>query len=120
LGYFYILMTICLTVYGQITLKWQVINSGVFPKEIIERIHFLLQLLLNPWVLSSFLAAFFASLFWIMAMTKFQLSHAYPFTSLAFILVMIFSGLFFHEPVTLPKIFGLIFIIIGIFIGSQG
>ena len=34
-------------------------------------------------------------------MTKFQLSYAYPFMSLAFVLVMFLSAFFFNEPVTL-------------------
>ena len=54
------------------------------------------------------------------AMTKLDLSHAYPFTSLSFVLVLIASGLFLNEPVTWPKIAGIALICGGIAIGSQG
>ena len=54
------------------------------------------------------------------AMTKFDISHAYPFMSLSFIFVLILSGLLFNEPITIFKIIGLTLIIIGIVIGSQG
>lgn len=53
-------------------------------------------------------------------MTKFQLSYAYPFMSLAFVLVMFLSAFFFNEPVTLAKTLGLTLIVAGIIIGSQG
>jgi multidrug transporter EmrE-like cation transporter len=53
------------------------------------------------------------------AMTKFPLSYAYPFMSLAFVLVMFLSAVFFKEPVTIPKSIGLGLIILGIIIGSS-
>jgi multidrug transporter EmrE-like cation transporter len=54
------------------------------------------------------------------AMTKLELSHAYPFVSLAFVLVMLGSAWFLHEPVTLLKITGLVLVCAGIVVGSQG
>lgn len=120
MSYVYVALTILLTVYGQLVIKWQVLQAGVFPGGWSARILFLTQLLLKPWVISAFMAAFMASLTWMAAMTKLQLSHAYPFMSLAFVLVLIFSGFFFNEPVSVPKIVGILFIVLGIVIGSQG
>ena len=51
--------------------------------------------------------------------SKFPLSYAYPYMSLAFVLVMFLSAIFFKEPVTIPKSIGLGFIILGIIIGSK-
>jgi multidrug transporter EmrE-like cation transporter len=51
-------------------------------------------------------------------MTKFELSYAYPFTSLAFLLVLILSGAFFHEPITVPKLIGTALVMMGIAIAS--
>lgn len=120
MSYLYISITILLTVYGQLVIKWQVLKAGEFPGDADKKFWFLLNLLLNPWVISAFLAALLASLAWMAAMTKLQLSHAYPFMSLAFVLVLIFSALFFHDPITQPKIIGIILIIIGLAIGSRG
>ena len=120
MSYLYILLTIALTVYGQIVIKWQVLNAGAFPEDTLSKLSFLGHLLLNPWVISAFLAALLASVSWMAAMTKLQLSHAYPFMSTTFVLVLILSSLIFHEPVTWPKIIGMGLIIMGIVIGSQG
>lgn len=119
-GYLYIALTILFTVYGQLVLKWQVSQAGPFPVATGAKIGFLLELLLKPWIISGFLAAFLASLCWMAAMTKFPLSHAYPFMSLAFVLVLCLSALIFHEPLTWLKAIGMACIVVGIVIGSQG
>ena len=116
MGYFYIFGTIFFTVYGQIVLKWRINSVGSLPKSLEDKIVFLFKLLFDPWVFSGFLAAFIASFFWMATMTKFDLSFAYPFMSLAFVLVFIFSIAFFNEPVTFQKILGLFLIISGIII----
>ena len=116
----YILGTIVLTVYGQLVIKWQVASAGAFPADAVGRMWFLLRLIVNPWVLSSLAAAFLAAVSWMVAMTKFELSYAYPFTSLAFVLVLGLSALFFREAITLPKALGVAFVVTGIVIGSRG
>ncbi|MCX6056601.1 MAG: SMR family transporter [Chloroflexi bacterium] len=120
MDYLYILGTILFTVYGQIITKWQVGLAGPMPADIGEKINFLTRLVHNPWVISSLTAAFLAFLCWVGAMTKFELSYAYPFTSLSFVLVLIISVILFRETVTLPKILGLAFIIVGTVLGSRG
>jgi multidrug transporter EmrE-like cation transporter len=53
------------------------------------------------------------------AMTKFPISYAYPFTSLAFVLVVFLGAVFFNEPITWPRVVGLTAIVAGIVISSQ-
>lgn len=120
MSYLYIFLTVILTVYGQIAIKWQVLKAGTLPEALADKILFLLQLLLNPWVISAFAAALLASVFWMAAMTKLQLSHAYPFMSLAFVLVLIASGLFFNEAITPLKIVGIVLVVLGVIVGGQG
>src|SRR5262245_7401428 len=112
MGYIYIGLTILLTVYGQLVLKWQVSLAGALPDDGGEKVWFLLRLLLNPWVLSGFAAAFLASMTWMAAMTKFQLSYAYPFMSLNFALVFLLSVVLFSEPLTLTRVSGLVLIMV--------
>lgn len=119
MGYFYILGTIGFTVYGQLVLKWRIAQYGELPTQTADKLYFLAKLFLDPFLLSGFASAFIASIFWIAAMTKFDVSYAYPFMSLAFVLVLILSGLLFKEPITLNKIAGMAFIVIGIVITSQ-
>ena len=118
--YTYILGTIFFTVYGQLILKWRIGKYGALPIDFTDKLLFLLKLLLDPLILSGFFAAFLASLFWMAAMTKFELSHAYPFMAVNFVLVLIFSGMFFNEAITVWKIVGISLVVVGIIVGSQG
>ncbi len=117
IGYLYILGTIAFTVYGQLVLKWRISQYGALPEQINAKLLFLAKLFLDPFLMSGLASAFVASLFWILAMTKFELSFAYPFMSLSFVLVLFFSVLFFKEALTLHKVLGLVFIVIVIVIG---
>ena len=119
-GFAYVLGSILCNVYGQIIVKWQVGKAGALPATFADRIPFYTRLILNPWILSGIFAGFLALLCWLAAMTKFDLSYAYPFVSLAFVLVLILSALLFHEPVTVAKILGVLLIIAGIVVGSRG
>lgn len=119
-GYAYIGITILLTVYGQLVVKWQVNLAGAPPATNGDMAMYLLRLVLNPWVLSGFAAAFLASVFWMAVLTRFQLSYAYPFVALTFVFVVAAGGLIFGEPITVPKIAGLALIVGGIMLASQG
>ena len=120
MGYFYIFGTIFFTVYGQIVLKWRINGIGQsLPDAVGDKILFLFKILFDPWVFSGFAAAFVASFFWMAAMTKFDISYAYPFMSSAFVLVFLLSVILFHEPVTWQKVVGLVLIVAGIIVTSR-
>ena len=119
-GYIYIAMTILLTVYGQLVIKWQVNLAGAAPTEPGEKFLFLLRLMFTPWVFSGLAAAFLASVFWLATLTRFPLSYAYPFVAFTFVLVVGGGGLLFGETIRLPTIIGLALIVAGITVASQG
>lgn len=120
MGYVYIFGTIFFTVYGQIILKWRIAKYGALPDGgIVDKFVFLVKLLLDPFIVSGFASAFVASLFWMAAMTKFDISYAYPFMSLSFVLVFCLSIFLFQEPVTVYKVVGLGLIVLGIVVTSQ-
>ena len=120
MSYAYVACTILLTVYGQLVIKWQVAGAGAFPENPADKLWFLARLLINPWIVSALAAALLAALSWMAAMTKLDLSHAYPFTSLSFVLVALASAWLLNEPLTGPKIAGIALICLGIAVGSQG
>jgi multidrug transporter EmrE-like cation transporter len=120
MSYVYVFLTVLLIVYGQLVIKWQVMAAGAFPADPADKLLFLARLLVNPWIISALAAALAGAIAWMAAMTKLDLSHAYPFMSLAFVLVLLGSAYFFHEPVTLAKVAGLALVCAGLVIGSQG
>ena len=109
------MFTLLFTVYGQLILKWRLSNlKVVLPDDVMDKFFYLIRLVLDPFILSGFIAAFVASLFWMVAMTKFEITHAYPFMSLAPALVFLLGVFVLNETFTMGKVIGLIIIMLGI------
>jgi multidrug transporter EmrE-like cation transporter len=119
LGYLYVATTIAFTVYGQLIVKWQVNDAGDFPDGAGDKIHFLFHLLLRPWVLSALAGGGIAAVAWMAALTRFELSRAYPWMSLSFVIVLLASALLFSEGLSVPKVTGILLIFVGLAVGSQ-
>jgi multidrug transporter EmrE-like cation transporter len=118
-AYIFVAATVLLTVYGQLIIKWQTGKAGEFPNGTSDRISYLTHFLINPWVISSLLSAVIAAFAWIAALSKLDLSRAYPFVSASFVLVLILSAIVFGESLTLPKLAGAVLIVAGLIVGSQ-
>ena len=121
MGYLFILGTVLFTVYGQLILKWRIAKYGSIPEVFHDKIFFFITLLIDPYILSGFLGAFISGLFWMAAMTKFELSYAYPIIvgGLA-LLTSLFAIIILKESINLFKVLGLVLIIAGIFILNKG
>ncbi|CAD7725927.1 4-amino-4-deoxy-L-arabinose-phosphoundecaprenol flippase subunit ArnE [Xanthomonas hydrangeae] len=120
LDYLYIVATIVFTVYGQLILKWRIGKLGALPPEALAKLKFLVMLLFDPAIFSGFAAAFLASLAWMAAMTRFELSHAYPFMSMNFVIVVLLSGWLLSEPLTWQRLIGVGLIVAGTVVAARG
>lgn len=119
MGYLYIFLTILFTVYGQVILKWRISNlnwSLTTTEGVGQMIVSYVKFLFDPLIFSGFVSAFIASIFWMLAMTKFELTYAYPFMSLSPALVFVIGILVLGETFTIGKILGLLLIMIGILV----
>jgi len=117
MSYLYIFGTIFFTVLGQILIKWRMNNMPGLPdKGILELFSYFFKLLIDPYIFGGFVSAFAASIFWLAAMTKFEITVAYPFMSIAPALVFIVGVLFLGESFTIGKVVGLALIIIGVIV----
>ena len=116
----FICSTIAFTVYSQLVMRWQVSSAGQLPADLPGKIHFIISLLFNPWVMSGIVATFFAGISWMLTMTKFEISYAYPFVSLNYVLVLVAGFLLFHESVSAAKLAGSVLVILGIIVIAKG
>ena len=116
--YIYVFATLFFTVYGQLILKWRITKLGFTLPDtgIADKFLALIRLVFDPLILSGFIAAFVASLFWMAAMTKFEITEAYPFMSLAPASVVILGVWLLGETFTIGKVIGLVLIIIGLIV----
>ena len=115
MNYLYIFGTILFTVYGQIILKWRINKIGFVLGDgnLLDKALAMLKFIFDPFIFSGFLSAFVASMFWMVAMSKFEITHAYPFMSLSPAIVFLLGIFFLNETFTIGKVVGLGLIIIG-------
>ena len=116
IGYLYIFGTILFTVFGQILLKWRLsmLHFTLPDTMLSDKLLTLIKLVFDPFIYVGFISAFIASLFWMAAMTKFEITYAYPFMSLSPAIVFLVGVFLLGETFTIGKVLGLIIIAIGI------
>ncbi len=119
-GHSFIVATILFTVYSQMIMRWQVGHAGPLPVDLAGRAAFVGNLLLNPWVISGVVATFFAGVSWMLTMTRYEVSYAYPFMSLNYILVLALSIAVFGESMSVGKIVGTALIVMGTVVIARG
>jgi multidrug transporter EmrE-like cation transporter len=94
------------------------VNFGTDLK-MIEKFIVVFKMLIDPFIMISLILTLLSGLSWMIAMTKFDISYAYPFTALGYVMILIFSIIFFHEPASLGKLIGVFLIVIGIYFSSR-
>ncbi len=83
------------------------------PQEFLPKLLAFIKMLFDPFIFSGFASAFIASFFWMAAVSKLELTKAYPFMSLAPALVFLLGIIFLGENFSWGKVIGLVFIIFG-------
>jgi len=74
---------------------------------------------LNPWVLFGLFLYFSAAVVWLFALVRVEVSMAYPFVGLGFILTMIFGKFIMGDAVTPTRILGTLLISAGVVFVSR-
>lgn len=77
------------------------------------------KLATSPYIVVGMALYSVGFLAWLGAMSRFGLSYVYPFTSMNYVLVLLFSWIVFNEPLSLIRWLGVAVIILGIFIASR-
>ena len=121
INHLYILLAISFGVASQLIIKYKMSAFNFDDYEtMMDKFIFAFSMLLNPYIILSLVFTLLAGVTWMIAMTKFEISYAYPFTTLGLVFVFIFSVVFFNETINIYKVIGVSFIIIGIIISSRG
>ena len=123
MAHLYLASTIATSVYSQMIMKWRIsgrfaglkIPDGIWPK-----VCTLFTVIFDPFIFSGLVATFISGLCWMATMSKLEIGYAYPFTSLGFVLVVLLSYFLFGESLNAWRIWGVILIVVGITVASQG
>lgn len=112
-----IIVGIAFASLGQIL--WKIGMNGIGVIDNFTFTHFLM-LISNAYVLSGLICYAVGTLFWLVALSRADLSFVYPFIALTFVVIFIASSLFFHEQISLQRITGAVIIIVGIIVLVRG
>lgn len=111
-------VAIILGILGQLCLKF---GANFFKTIDLSKISIsaLLPLFTNPYIVFGVIAYMSSAVFWILALTKVELSFAYPLISVSYVVVSILSSFLFNEKITLMRWLGIILISLGAFFISR-
>jgi len=73
----------------------------------------------TPFIVLGILSTGISSIFWLAALSKADLSYAYPMISIGYITTAVMSWLFFNENLTMIRLSGICIICIGVFLMSK-
>jgi uncharacterized membrane protein len=80
----------------------------------------IISMFFNPIVLLGLFMYGLSTIFWLIALSKKDLSYVYPFISLTFIIVLILSHFILKEQVSTARIVGTIIIVVGLMVVVRG
>jgi len=108
-----ILIGIIFASVGQVVLKIGMNSMGSITNYTPSTI---IATFLNPYILSGLAMYGLAAIFWLIALSKRDLSFVYPFIALTFIIVLILSNVILKESIGIYRIIGTFIIILGLIV----
>lgn len=112
----YILISVVGGAIGQLLLKKGMNNLGEMTLTVNELGNALWRMATNPFVFFGLLIYVISVVFWLVALSRVDLSYAYPFASLSYIIMLIASWLLFNEHISLMRIIGTLVIGVGVWL----
>jgi len=110
----FIFFCVAFTIASQLLMRWRVGVAGPLPTATIDRANFVLGLLLTPWIWLAIGCTFLAGVSWMLALTRFDLSYAFPFTGVSFLVMLLAGSFVFNEHVTMARVLGTLLVMIGL------
>ena len=116
----FILFTVLTNALAQVSLKYGMVQLGSLNFAGVNPIIKLLQIVFSPFVfigLCIFVISMASHLF---VLSKVELSFAYPFLSLAYVVVAVIAYYLFHEDLNALRVGGIALICVGTVLIAQG
>jgi drug/metabolite transporter (DMT)-like permease len=119
LAIFYILVSVVAGAAGQVLLKKGMGSMGPLTLSVSELGNILWRIGTNPYVVIGLAIYVGGTVFWLTALSRVDLSYAYPFASLSYIVMLIASWQLFNEDITVLRLLGTLIVCVGVFIISR-
>lgn len=117
---FELLPTVLLVVYGQLIIKWRTVLMTGSEGFAADRLGRLSAYMLDPYIISAYLAALASSMTWIFVIERHPLTLAFPLYIGLIVLMVFIAGIFmFDEQMTISRLAAVVLIVAGVYIGSR-
>ena len=116
----YILVSVIAGAVGQLLLKQGMGTMGpvtIAPNQIFNIIW---RIGTNPYVVVGLAIYVGGTLFWLAALSRVDLSYAYPFASLSYVVMLVAAWQIFNENITPSRLLGTLVICIGVLLVARG
>lgn len=112
----YILISVLFSTVGQLLLKGGMNSMGEVTLSFNQIFQTLWRMIINPGVFFGLFIYGVGTIFWLAALSRAELSYAYPFASLSYVIMLAASWMMFDEKITLARIIGTVLICIGVLV----
>ncbi len=110
----YILVSVFFSTVGQLLLKGGMNKFGSVTLSLNGLFPTLWRMAINPGVFFGLTLYLVGTVFWLAALSRVDLSYAYPFASLSYVVMLAASWMMFDEKITLMRVIGTVVICIGV------
>jgi drug/metabolite transporter (DMT)-like permease len=114
-----ILLSVLLGVVGQLLLKHGMTVMGQLDIGASGIVAALWRIATSPYVVGGLLIYVSGTFFWLLALNRVDLSYAYPFASLSYVLIFFASWLILHENISPLRVAGMLVICLGVFLVAR-
>lgn len=116
-----ILFSVALNASAQLFLRKGMPNVSLVTNQgVLELAQGAIRIVFNPWVFSGLSCYAISIVLWMYVLSKVQVSFAYPFLSVGYVIVVGAAYLLFREPVSVMKLAGIALICAGVVLVARG
>ena len=115
----YILPSVFLGVIGQLLLKRGMLVMGPLSLSGGNVGSLVWSIFTNPWVIAGLALYVSGTLFWLIALSRAELSFVYPFATLSMALIIVSSHFIFGETISGLRLLGIVTIVVGVLIVAR-
>ena len=114
-----ILLGVLLNAFAQISLKQGMREIGHFAFSLENILPIGTKVVLNPFVFAGLLCYVISVIVWLMALSRVEVSYAYPLLSVGYIIAAFAGQMFFHEALGPVRWAGILIICLGVFLVTR-
>ncbi len=114
-----IFVSVILGVVGQLSMKQGMLKVGYVSLELTKLSSSFFHIITTPFVLLGLFLYVVSAMFWLVVLSRVDLSYAYPMISIGYVLIVFLSWMLFHEHISSGKVLGILLICSGVFLVAR-